>query len=128
MSFPVRIFAYRGIAQIQQRMVKQFNSDAVFVFDEPYAWSQLLDVADDGSGTARSSAPYAPSPGNKDNTVVLRVEVPAGRQIRYEINPNGPNAVTSRVAGVNSPALSGIDFFNWGDGYTISVVDASAFA
>lgn len=127
MAFSVRVFAYRGIAQIQQRMVKQYNADSVFVLDEPYIWSQIIAVADDGSGTASSSAPFAPSPGFPDQTTVLRVEVPDAKQVRFEINPNGANAVTTRIAGTLSPRISGFNNFNWGEGYTISVCDAAAF-
>jgi hypothetical protein len=121
--FNVRIFGYRGIVQVQQRLVKQYNSDSVFLLDDPYVWSQILPVP--GGGAAVSSAVVAvPSP---DPSQILRVEVPDGQQIRYEINPNGPTAVTARIAGTNSPRLSGFDQFVWANGYTISVCDAAAF-
>lgn len=129
MPFNVRVFAYRGISQIDQRMVKQYSADSVFVFEEPYVWSQVISVPDDGTGTAVSSSAYAPTPGHPDASVVLRVEVPPGKAIRYEINPNGNGASTTRAAGNASPmSAAGYNFYNWGPGYTISLCDAVPFA
>lgn len=121
-AFNVRIFAYRGTRQIHQVLVKQYNADSVFVLDEPYLWSQLLAV---NGATPVSSAPVS---GSADGgSTVLRIEVPDGQQIRYEINPSGPSASNTRVAGNTSPRLSGFDNFQWGAGYSISVVDAASF-
>lgn len=119
--FNVRIFGYSGIIQIQQDMVKQYNADSVFLLNEPYLWSQLLLVP--AGGGAIESAVVAET----DRTTILRIEVPDAQQVRYEINPNGPLAVTARTAGTNSPRLSGFDQFSWGKGYTISFCDAAAF-
>lgn len=119
MSFNVRIFTYRGTRQIHQVLVKQYNADSVFVLDEPYIASQLLVV---NGATPVSSAPVA-----NDGSTLLRIEVPDGQQIRYEINPNGPTASNARVAGNTSPRLSGFDNFQWGAGYSISIVDAASF-
>lgn len=119
--FNVRIHTYRGIVQVQQRLVKQYNADSVFLLDEPYIAAQLLVVP--GGAVAVSSAVFAVP----DDSQLLRIEVPDGQQIRYEINPNGPLASNARVAGNTSPRLSGFDNFMWGKAYTISIVDAAAF-
>lgn len=119
MAFTVRIFTYRGMRQIQQVLVKQFNSDSVFVLEEPYIASQTLNV---NGATPVSSVPVA-----NDGSQILRIEVPDGQQIRYEINPSGPTASNARVAGTNSPRLAGFDNFQWGSGYSISMVDAASF-
>lgn len=119
--FNLRLFTYRGMVQIQQRLVKQYNSDSVFVLDEPYIASQVLAVP--AGGAPVESAVFAVP----DESQVLRIEVPDGQQIRYEINPNGPLASNHRVAGNASPRLSGFDNFMWGKGYSISIVDAAAF-
>lgn len=119
--FNCRIFAYRGMVQIPLRLSKQFNTDSVFVLEEPYIASQVLAVP--AGGGAISSAVFA----LPDDSQILRIEVADGQQIRYEINPNGPAASTTRVAGAASPRLSGFDNFHWGRGYTVSVCDAAAF-
>lgn len=121
MAFNVRIFSYRGMVQIQQRLVKQYNSDSVFVLDEPYIASQLL-VVPTGGAPVESAVFTVP-----DDSQLLRIEVPDGQQIRYEINPQGPVGATHRVAGNTSPRLSGFDNFMWGKGYSISICDAAAF-
>lgn len=117
-AFNVRIFRYRGMRQIQQLLVKQFNADSVFVLDEPYISSEVLVV---NGATPVSSTPTT------DASTILRIEVPDGQQIRYEINPNGPTASNARAASNTSPRLSGFDNFAWGSGYSISVVDAASF-
>lgn len=115
MAFNVRLFTYRGMRQIPQLLVKQFNADSVFVLDEPYIASQVISV----SAVAATSSPAT------DDSTILRIEVPDGQQVRYEINPNGPTASNARTAGNGSPRLSGFDNFAWGSGYSISLIDAA---
>lgn len=119
--FNARIFTYAGIVQIHQRLVKQYSADSVFLLDEPYLASQLL-VVPGGGGTISSEVFASP-----DRSTVLRIEIPDGQQVRYEINPNGPLAPNARIAGANSPRLSGFDQFAWGAGYSLSLTDAAAF-
>lgn len=123
MAFNVRIFGYRGIIQVQQTMLKQFGSDSVFLLTDPYEWMQRLSVVDDGSGAAVAST-VQPEP---DAAQVLYVQVPSQKNIRYEVNPNGPLATNARVAGNNSPMLTGWQLLPWGKGYSISMCDAAAF-
>ena len=117
MAFNCRIYGYAGIIQAHERLVKQYNSDSVFLNEEPCLWSQLI-VA---SGVAAVSAVVAPP----DSTTLVCVEVPDGQQIRYEVQPQGPTAPGARTAGNLSRRASG--FFNlaWNPGYTLSVIDAS---
>lgn len=119
MAFNCRIHAYKGTRQMQQLLLKHFNADSVFVLDEPYLWSEVISV----SAVAASSTPVSGS--SDGGSTILRVEVKDGEQVRYEINPNGPNASNARVASTNSPRLSGFDNFAWGPGYTISLIDAA---
>lgn len=119
--FSVRIFAYQGIVQVHQRLVKQYSSDSVFLLDEPYLWQQLLAVP---TGGAAVSSTVQPAP---DNSTILRIEVPDQQQIRYEICPSGPTASNARVAGNLSPRLSGFDQFPWGKGYSLSICDAAFY-
>jgi hypothetical protein len=116
MAYNVRVFRYRGMRQIQHLLDKQFTGDAVFVLDEPYIGSEVISV----SAVAASSAPFS-----NDGSTIMRLEVPDGQQVRYEINPNGPTASNARVAGNASPRTSGFDNFQWAPGYTISLIDAA---
>lgn len=120
MSFNVRCYGHQGI--VSMRLVNdagQQHSDSVFQLSQPYVWTQLLTA----SGTAVSLAlPVTVlAPFNGDVSNVLRIEVPDGQAIRFEINP--PNV--SRVAGTNSPKMSGVDQFQWGSGWSLSIIDAS---
>ena len=121
-TFNVRIFGYAGLRQIEQLMPKQFTSDTVFVPDEPCLWSQLLVV--DSGGAAVVSAVVAAVP---DKTTIVCVEVPDGKQIRYEVQPQGPLGGGARAAGNLSRRMSGFSNLAWNPGYTLSVCDASAF-
>lgn len=116
MAFNVRIFGHRGLDQMPVMNAKQFSADSVHQLVQPYEWRETVSA---GAVAVSSSAQAAP-----DQTQVLRVEVPDGSAIRYEINPPG-RAV---VADVDSPILSGINHFYFRQGYTISMIDASTVA
>lgn len=123
MAFNVRIYGYRGIIQVRQTMLKQFGSDSVFLLTDPYEFVQRLSVDDSGGGAAVSSAVQAAP----DLSEILYVQVPSQKNIRYEVNPNGPSASNARVAGINSPMLTGWQLLPWGAGYSLSIADAAAF-
>lgn len=122
MAFNLRIFGYRGVTQIEQRMPKQFTSETVFLMDEPYEWKQNLPIAE-GTGAATPSAVQA----TPDLATLLYVQCPAGKSVRYEVNPQGPNATTARVAGNDSPMLSGWAQLPYSKGTTYSFCDAAFF-
>src|SRR5258708_6988215 len=113
MAFNVRVFGLRGIKQIPQLLVRQYNSDSVFMFEEPYAWAS-------GPISVSSVAISTPAQ-DPDLATFVRIEIPDNQAIRYEINPPG-RAV---AAGTNSPRITGSDQFAWGKGWTISIVDAA---
>jgi len=115
----VRIFGYRGISQVAQSHLRHFNSDSVFVTEEPYLWSQVIEL---NGATPVQSAVVA-----DDQATLVRIEVPGTTMIRYEIQPNGPLANTARPAGDASPALSGFNLFQWFAGASISMVDGASF-
>lgn len=94
---------------------RQFSSDSVFQLTQPYLWSAVISV----SAVAASSSPNA-----TPRVTILRIEVPDGQSIRYEINPSG-RAV---VAGTQSPILSGHDQFVFQPGWSISLIDAAGLA
>lgn len=124
MAFNVRIYGYRGIIQVQQTMLKQYGSDSMFLLTDPYEWMKLLSVVDDGSGAAAASTAQAAP----DLAQLLYVQVPSQKSIRYEVNPLGPQASNARIAGNNSPLLTGWQLLPWGPGYTLSICDGAAFS
>lgn len=121
MAYNVRIFGYSGIVQVQQRLVKQYNADSVFLLDDPYLWSQKLVIAE-GGGIATPSVVVV-----ADKATVLYIQCPDGKQVRYEFNPNGPTASNARIAGDLSPRISGFAQLPWAAGASISLADAAFF-
>lgn len=116
MAFNVRIFGYRGIEQLPVVLPKQFSSDAVYQLMQPYEFAETIVVS---NVAASSSANVA-----ADKVSILRIEVPDGQTIRYEINPpNRPGGVVTAASG--SPALSGKDQFYFKPGWTVSLIDAA---
>src|ERR1019366_8661569 len=100
-TYNVRVFGYRGVTQLPLILSKQMSTDSVVQLTQPQEFAQVL-TPTIGAAAAVSSAA---DPGT--NTHILRIEVPDGQTIRYEINPPGRNA----LAGNNSPSLSGKDQF-----------------
>lgn len=116
MSFNVRCFGYRGITQLIQPMPKQFSSDSVFQLIQPYEWAQNISVSSVAASTSPTAVP--------DKTQIVRIEVPDGSVVRYEINPsNRPGGAI--IANTNSPILSGINQFFFQQGWTVSLIDAA---
>lgn len=119
MAFDVRLFGHAGLVRMPVIGQRQFSSDSVYQLKQPYLWAQKLTTA--GTSTAVAST-AAPTPADKtiDPTEVLRIEIPAGQSIRYEVNP--PNRTTS--ASTNSPIMSGNNQIAFGPGWTLSIVEA----
>lgn len=112
MAFNVRVFGHRGIEQLILNKPRQFSSDSVFQLAQPYEFSEVL---------LASSVAVSSSPVSNPNVTLLRVEVPDGQTIRYEINPPG----RSVVAGTQSASLSGKDQFYFRNGWQISIIDSA---
>ena len=123
MAFNCRIYGHDGL--VAMKVIQdsgQNHTDSVYHLRQPYLWQQLLSVT---ASAISSTAVTVPVSGySNDPTTIIRIEVPDGQTIRYEIN--GPNRTA--VAGVNSPSLSGKDQFQFGAGYTISMIDAAGLA
>ena len=118
MAFNVRVHGFRGLTQIPLIMPKQYSADSVFQLVYPQEWSQVVVV----SAVAASTSPVA----LPDATQLIRVEVPDGDTIRFEINP--PNRTGGvKAASTTSPILSGIQQFAFGPGWSISMVDEASF-
>jgi hypothetical protein len=116
MTALVRIFTHDGIVSAKVDAGGgggRYSSDSLFMLKQPYLGRQLLSV---GSGVAvSSSAATAPK-----GASLLHVEVEPGKTVHYEINP--PNRITS--ADTSSPTLTGKTQFNFGIGWTISVLES----
>lgn len=117
MAFTVRIFGHRGIEQLHVNNPKAFSSDAIYQLVQPYEWGQAL--VSNGLTPVVSAPVAAP-----DATQILRIEVPDGQAIRYEINPTNRTG-GAVAAGPNSPILSGINQFYFRQGWTLSIIDAA---
>jgi hypothetical protein len=113
MAFNVRIFGYRGTRQMPETNPSQLNAAQVQMLVQPYEWSQVISV----SNVAASSTAVP-----NDAAKILRIEVPDGSTVRYEINIPGRTG-GAVVAGNASPAHAGRDQFDWTPGATISLID-----
>lgn len=119
MAFTVRIFGYRGIARFPvSHDGKTFGGDSVLGLEQPYVWRQALSVS--GTSTV-STAASVPSGLSVDPTRVLRVEVPDGQSVRYEVSLVGSTV----TADANSPLLTGRDQIQFGPGAVIAFLDAT---
>lgn len=112
MAYNVRIFGYRGVTHLTIVLPKQFSSDTVSQLDQPYEFAGLVSVSSVAASSVADTG---------EKTTLLRVEVPDGQTVRYEINPPGRNV----AAGNTSPSLSGKDVFAFSKGWTISLIDAA---
>jgi hypothetical protein len=115
MAFNVRIYGYRGIVQGIIQIPQQDSKDSLFMLMQPYEFA-ALGVSNGGTPVTMQSPLLAQS----DFSKILRVELPDGALIRYEINPTG----RSVAAGNNSPILAGITQLMWGPGWIFSFIDA----
>lgn len=115
-TYNVRIFGFRGVTQLPLILAKQMSTDSVVQLVQPYEFSLVIPVVI--GGAAVSSAPNLAVA-----TVLLRIEVPDGQQIRFEINPPGRGI----GAGNQSQSLSGKDQFAFAPGWSVSIADIGAF-
>lgn len=121
MSFTVRIFGHDGLSRMKVlgSGAGQFSSDSVFQLTQPYLWNQTLTT--NGATPVSSAAASLPAGKTIDSTDILRIEIPDGQAIRYEVNPTN----RSVAASANSPILQGLNQIKFGAGWTISIIDAS---
>lgn len=116
MTIDVRIFAHGELAVAPVgASSSRYSTDSLFLAP-PYIGREKLTV-----GTvAAVSSDQANAP---VGTVILRVEVPAGKVVAYEINRR--NADTPRVADSSSPTLEGRMTLYFGEGWTVSMLDVT---
>lgn len=122
MAFNVRLFGHAGLSRMKVLNQGQFSSDSVYQLTQPYLWTQLL--VTNGATPVSSTPASLPAGQTLDATDILRIEIPDGDAIRYEVN----NGVRNVAASVNSPKLVGNNQLKFGAGWTLSIIDASAVA
>jgi hypothetical protein len=115
MAFNVRIFGYRGLVQGIIQIPQQDSKDSLFMLYQPYEFAAL--AQSNGATPVNIQSPINPS--QSDLSKILRVEIPDGQGIRYEINPPG----RTTAASTNSPSLTGILQIAWGAGWSMSFID-----
>lgn len=113
----VRIYGYGGLSQVQPLMPRHLSKSIVLLPEEGYQWMQLLPV---DNITPQQTAVIIP-----DRANMIRVEVPDGQSIYYEMNMGGPSASNARLAGPLSPSMVGFEAFPWYPGATISVLSVN---
>lgn len=122
-TYNVRIFGHPGLTRIPTDRGTEGGTDSVQVLQQPYLWAQSLTVTDGGAAVS-STAAAVPAGHSQDPTMMLRVEVPDGKIIGYEVNP----ANRSTVATANSPRASVAENIQFGAGWTLSVIDMTGIA
>lgn len=120
-TYTVRIFGHRGVTRIPTDRGVEGGTDSVQVLQQPYVWAQALTVTVSG-GAVSSTAAGVPAGLTIDPTTMLRIEVPDGFIIGYEVN-EGQRLVTATSA---SPRTSVAENIQFGPGYTLSVIDMTS--
>mgnify|MGYP001612348418 CR=1 FL=1 len=115
MAFTIRLHTYRGNTQMMDVLPKQYSADSVRMLQEPYEAAEAL--VSNGLVPVTSTADTIHTQVN-----MIRVEVPDGQSIRYEVLQPG----SARVVGVNSPRMSGIDFYPFYPGWRFSFIDQAS--
>jgi hypothetical protein len=120
MSATVRMFSHSGVSMaFVQNYNTQQSYNGLTQLKQPYLARQSLTV---DTGTAQSSDASTLAPAHSK---LLFVQVQPGKTVHYEINPDG-RAGGARTADTSSPTLTGDEQFDWGSGWTISLLEASA--
>lgn len=114
MTASVRIFYHQGLVTAPvSGSGGRFSSDSVQLLDQPYLASDTLSC--DSSTIANTSGANAGQAAK-----LARIEVQPGHSVYCEINPPNRNI----QATVNSPLISGDRTYPFGQGWTISVLEA----
>lgn len=114
MTATVRMFCFRDVSNLPVNPGSgTFSSSGFPVLSYPYSARETL--------TATPDAPVSSNPitSSVGKPRLARIEVQAGHTVYIEFNPPGRDA----VADVNSPTLTGIEAFMFGENWTISVLE-----
>lgn len=121
MAFNVRLFGYAGLSRFGVVNPSQLATDSVFQLSQPYLWASGP-ISSDGSIPVTFVNASAPAGITHDMTAVLRVEIPSGVAIRYEINPPNRSATPTD----DSPLLWGNTNLEFEIGWQFSFIEAGA--
>lgn len=122
MAFTIRIFGYRGMIQATVLHPHQDSKDSVYLLNQPYEFGNNTPSNGLTPTYLSSTTSFAGTP-NPDLSGLLRVEIPDGQAVRYEVTPGGIQPY--RVPTAFSPIMFGIQHIQWGPGWVIGFVDAA---
>jgi hypothetical protein len=109
--FNVRIFGYRGLQQLAEFLPTKENATRPLRLNEPYEWAQVIAVNDPASNTVFST------PVNPDISTLLKIEIPDGQMVQYDIN---------KAIDLKSPFMTGTQIIQWNQGWKLSLIQAFA--
>ena len=114
MTTAVNVFYHQGLVTAPvSSSGGRFTSDSVQMLDQPYlASDQLTTTTPTAANTSGLNAGTAAR--------IARIEVQPGHSVYCEINPPNRNVQAS----ANSPMISGSNTYIFGQGWTISVLEA----
>lgn len=114
-GFIVRLFGYLGVRQ-ESILARDSVYDLLLALNDHYEFHTFA--------VTNGLIPVTLGPSRQapiDLAQFVRVEVPDGQAIRYEIQT--PNR--SQPADANSPLLTGVQQVAWGPRWSLSVIDAT---
>lgn len=115
MTAIVRIFTHSStLTAPVQSGSGVYSTDSLMLLKQPYLARQSISV---DSGAAQSSSP-ATSP---SKTGLAYIQVESGKAVHLEVNPPGRFI----AADTSSPIVTGNVIFEFGPGWTISVLEAT---
>lgn len=121
-TYNVRIFGHKGVTRLRIDDGQQGGTDSALVLQQPYVWGAALTLT--VGGGALSSSVAHPTGYTNDPTTLLRIEIPNGQEIGYEVN-EANRTVTATSA---SPRMSVSGNIQFGPGWTLSIIDMTGVA
>jgi hypothetical protein len=115
MTTAVHCFAFAGVVGIPRVGGNDLTFAVVQAIKFPLLGRDLLSCTTGAADTSEASA--APA-----GTAALWVQVELGKRVRYEVTPAGQ---TLLVAGATSPVLAGETQIQFGQGWQLSVIEAT---
>lgn len=112
MATLVRMFYHSGLATAEVAAGTRYATDSVSMLKQPYLGRQKISAG--ASATLSAAAP--------SKTKLAFIQVEAGKAVHFEVNPNSD---TARTADTDSPILTGQTQLEFGEGWTLSLMEAT---